>query len=225
MKEFENDLRPQVFGLDESELEVAKMLVNNSSYAGRKLSTDVRVPGRISDPKYYDFWENTLKANKFCLGIVKYGYKFPLISIPPKSYCRNNASFFKHRSFAYEELLRLEKLGCISSVKERPEVILPLSVVFSKKYRLVVDASRHLNPYMQDRKIKLETLEVCEDSIKEGDFQMCSDLDSGYWHVKLHPEHRKYVGVHFITDSGQVLYWVWNVLFLGVKVNIISIFV
>ena len=33
----------------------------------------------------------------------------------------------------WEELLRLESLGCISRVQEQPKVVLPLSVVYSKK--------------------------------------------------------------------------------------------
>ena len=65
----------------------------------------------------------------------------------------------KESDFAYSELLRLESLGCIERVSEQPYLCLPLSVVFSKKLRLVVDASRHLNPYIVDRKVKLEGLD------------------------------------------------------------------
>ena len=145
------------------------------------------------------------------------GYKFPFESIPPESYCRNNKSFLNNRDFGYAELLRLEALGCITRVTSKPYLVLPLSVVFSKKLRLVVDASRHLNPFIKDLKIKLEDLDVGEQMIKPGDYQTTADLDSGYWHVPLSDDHKQYVGVHFITDSGEVIYWIWNVLFLGVK--------
>ena len=77
------------------------------------------------------------------------------------------------------ELLRLEQLGCISRVKERPYIVLPLSVVFSRKLRLVVDASRGLNPYLVDRKVRLENLEVAEMTLSQGEWQTKSDLDSG----------------------------------------------
>ena len=80
-----------------------------------------------------------------------------------------------------------------------------------------MDASRHLNPFMEDRKIKLEGLDVREQILLPGDFQSKQDLDSGYWHVPLHPDHRKFVGVHFKHDNGTHSYWMWNVLFLGVK--------
>ena len=47
----------------------------------------------------------------------------------------------QNREFGYNELLRLEALGCISRVDVKPYIVLPMSVVFSKKLRLVVDAS------------------------------------------------------------------------------------
>ena len=209
------DFRHFIF--DDLEEDVAKILVNNSSYVGKKLSTDSRVPGRINKPEFYDFWKNDLKANDFILDTIKYGYKIPFKNIPPASFCANNRSMIKERDFAFQELLRLESLGCISRVEEKPYIVLPLSVVYSKKLRLVVDASRHLNPYIEDRKVKLEDLDVGEKMMKQGDFQTSDDLDSGYWHLKMHEDHRKYVGCHFVLDSGEIIYWQWNVLFLGLK--------
>ena len=39
--------------------------------------------------------------------------------------------------FDLAELLRLERLGCISRVEEQPILCQPLLVVFSKKLRLI----------------------------------------------------------------------------------------
>ena len=55
-----------------------------------------------------------------------------------------------------EEVKRLEALGCIKRVQHRPRCVLPLSSVFSKKKRLVVDGSRCLNPFLKHRKIFLQ---------------------------------------------------------------------
>ena len=63
--------------------------------------------------------------------VLKNGYKIPFKSIRPPSFCDNNKSMLKEKDFAYQELLRLESLGCISRVKERPYIVLPLSVVFN----------------------------------------------------------------------------------------------
>ena len=160
---------------------------------------------------------DVLKAPKFVLDTISEGDKFPFSKIPPSAYSKNNASFFKNSEFGLAELLRLEQLGCISRVQEQPYIVLPLTVVFSKKLRLVVDASRTLNPYIIDQKVKLESLDIAEQLVQQNDFQTCSDLDSGYWHVPIFPDHKKYVGCHVILDSGEILYFVWNVLFLGIK--------
>ena len=58
--ENESDFREHSFGLGPEEEGVAKVLVNNAVYAGRKLSTDSRVPGRIGRPEFYDVWKNDL---------------------------------------------------------------------------------------------------------------------------------------------------------------------
>ncbi len=63
------------------------------------------------------------------------------------------------------------------------------------------DASRHLNPF------KLEDLDVGEKMMKQGDLQTSDDLDSGYCHLKMHEDHRKYVGCH--------LFWILEKLFIG----------
>ena len=177
-------------GVEEESPDLAELIVNNASYAGRRLTTDVRVPGRIGNPEFFNFWKDDLKASPFVLSTISEGYKFPFKSLPPGGICNNNKSMLRNNDFALAELLRLEKLGCISRVNSPPFLCLPLSVVFSKKLRLVVDASRHLNPYLEDRKIKLEDLDVREQIFRKDDFQTKIDLDSGYWHVPLFEEHK-----------------------------------
>ena len=249
--DFDFDLRYTDFDLDFDESLLAKQLVNESSYMGKQLSTDLRVPGRIGDKKFFSFWRDVLKAPDFILDTISKGYQFPFAKLPPSAYSKNNSSFMKNREFGIAELFRLEELGCITRVKEQPYITLPLTVVFSKKLRLVVDASRTLNPYIIDQKVKLESLDIAEQMVQTNDFQTCSDLDSGrgvysfniifiiilnvflifllvfyerilqcflgYWHVPLHPDHKKFVGCHVILDSGEIIYFVWNVLFLGIK--------
>lgn len=213
----DNDFRGAIFNLPLEEQSLATTLVNEAEYVGRRLSTDVRVPGRIGDPKYFNFWKDDLKAGKFILDTISEGYKFPFESIPPPNFCKNNRSCLDNRTFVFAELLRLEALGCIKRVSKQPYVTLPLSVVFSKKLRVVVDASRHLNPYLLDRKVKLESLDICEQSVQQNDWQVVTDLDSGYWHVPLFPGHTQFVGVHFVQDDGTVIFWEWQTLFLGIK--------
>ena len=60
------------------------------------------------------------------------------------------------KDFVRSEVKRLESLGCVEKVFEKPYLVLPLSSVFSKKKRLVVDASRALNPFLKHRRVRLQ---------------------------------------------------------------------
>ena len=207
------DFRYQSLDLPEEESSLAKSLVNEASYIGRKLCTDQRVPGRIGDKQFYPFWEKVLKAPEFVLKTISEGYRFPFTQEPPASYCKNNSSFLKNRDFGIAELDRLEALGCISRIDHKPYITLPLSVVFSKKLRLVVDCSRTLNPFIKDQKVKLESLDICEQQITQNDFQTTSDLDSGYWHIPLAEDQKRYVGVHVILDNGEIRYYAYGMFY------------
>ena len=66
---------------------------------------------------------------------------------PPPSFTLNNKSALEDRPFVRAKLQRLEDLGCIVREREQPTIVLPLSRVFSNKMRLVLDASRGLNPF------------------------------------------------------------------------------
>ena len=49
----------------------------------------------------------------------------------------------------------------------------------SKKLRLVVDASRGLNPYCKKRGIVLDDLSHIHKIVRQDDFLVVNDLDSG----------------------------------------------
>ena len=106
------------------------------------------------------------------------GYVLPFIDgvPPPEDGADNNKSFYDHEEFGIEEILRLERLGCIYRVKEKPKVVMPFSIVHSGKWRLVGDASRHINPYLVEKHVKLETLDDAELLVEPGDFQAISDF-------------------------------------------------
>ena len=87
----------------------------------------------------------------------------------------------------------------------------------SKKKRLVVDGSRCLNPYLTHRKIRLQDHRDVPDVVKPGSWFTTNDLDSGYWHIKVNPEHWTYLGIHVVEVDGSVSYYVWKVMFLGIS--------
>ena len=185
-----------------------------SSSLGQPLTTDSRVPGRLlgKDEQY-----KLMKAEEHVLQTLRWGYKLQFESEPPASFVRNNKSALADPGFVRGELHRLESLGCTERVKDRPYITLPLSLVFSNKPRLVVDASRGLNPYCVKNPTRLEDLSQVGKVIQKGDWMVTNDFDSGYWHVPIHPQHWKYLGVHYEDEEGNITYWVWKVLCLGLR--------
>ena len=115
---------------------------------------------------------------------------------PPESFEENNLSARADMAFVREEIKRLEALNCIVKTPVRPKLVLPLSSVFSKKKRLVVDGSRCLNPFLIKKSVRLSDLRDTPNLVKEGDFMCADDLDSGNWHLGVHPDYFKYLGIH-----------------------------
>ena len=120
----------------------------------------------------------------------------PFDEEPPAVIAENSKSCFRNLSFAIQELKRLEKLQCVKQVsREDCKVIMPFTVVYSNKLRLVMEVSRHINPFVTKCKVKLDSLEDFAFMVKEGDFVAVDDLDLGYWHVPLHPSQSSLFGV------------------------------
>ena len=163
------------------ESHLSETLVNEASYVGRRLSTNIHVPANIHKPQYREFWCETLKPSRYVLDIIKFGYKLPFSSEPPRSFSQNNRSAREDQDFVRAEIFRLESLGCIERVETLPYLILPLSSVFSKNKRLVVDASRSLNPYLKNRRVRLQDHRDIPTFVNSGDIFTVDDLDSGYW--------------------------------------------
>ena len=93
------------------------------------LATDVRVPGRLKG--HHEVYKE-IGADDYIVELIENGYKLVFDEVPPKSYTRNNKSALMKNTFVYDELMRLEKLGCIKRVSSQPHEVLPLSVVYSK---------------------------------------------------------------------------------------------
>ena len=134
------------------ELHVPLGLANSAQYAGKTLITDSRVPGRLLGKQaVYE----EIGAEPYVVEVISSGYKLEFDVEPPPSFTQNNKSAREDPEFVRAELGRLEELGCIERVQEQPFIVLPLSKVFSGKMRLVVDASRGLNPYCTSHGVKV----------------------------------------------------------------------
>ena len=159
-----------------------------------------------------------LKADKETVAIIRFGYNIPLDVMPPeRGVTPNNKSCDRAPDFLWEEMVCYTSLGCIREVNRPNRVMLPLSVVFSNKTRLVVDGSRHLNPYVSMESTRLDSLDELEEMVQPGMFFAANDLDSGYWHVGLNPESYELCGCSVVDPkTGRRHFFQWVVLFLGV---------
>ena len=217
MAESEFEVEPNYVGLSNLGSFNSEQITSNleSSVVEQSLSevaalislgdTNIAVPGRILG-KLSAYEE--AGASDYVLDTVREGYKLVFVDdkFPPSDYKENNSSALLQNDFLYDELLRLESLGCLKRVQSRPHIVNPCSVVFSRKLRCVLDASQHLNKFCVRRRTSLADLSRLPDLLREGDFMTVNDLDSGYWQVPIYPPHQTCLGLSFTCDNGSVLY-------------------
>ena len=108
--------------------------------------------------------------------------------------------------------------GCVSEVFETPAIINPLSVSIQKsgKKRLILDL-RHVNQFLYKTKFRCEDVSVAKEILNPGDFMFTFDLKSGYHHVEIFPEHRKYLSFAWTFSSGCTRYFQFSVLPFGLS--------
>ena len=141
--------------------------------------------------------------------IMEEGFRLPFTTdekkIPPY-YEPNNRSCVDHVKVSVKKIKSWEENGFIVRVQEKPFVCSPLSVAEKmdyltgeKKLHPCIDASRHLNKYLNFRKITLESLDVSEQMMEKGDYMTAFDLTNCFFHVKIVQEHLKYLGfsIHY----------------------------
>jgi hypothetical protein len=86
-----------------------------------------------------------------------------------------------------------------------PTVVSPLGVVpkpDSEKLRLIANM-RYVNNHLVKRIFKFEGLSDISDMANKGDSSLCYDLTSGYYHVALHPDSRRFVGFKWMGNYYQ----------------------
>ena len=88
--------------LMDEDFSLVKSLENQAVYSGKRLSTDIRVPGRLNrDVAFADFYREVLKADTETVQIVREGYSFPFIQMLPRhSQTLNNRSARVNNAFA-----------------------------------------------------------------------------------------------------------------------------
>ena len=135
----------------------------------------------------------------------------PSIFFPNSEGCKNFVPFIVSTlldRLANGSLKLVGKVG----VCEPPLLVLPLTVEPNKP-RLCHD-ERYLNCWVKDNPFSLETLRDLPRLLDQGDFMASLDDKSGYDHVLLSTESRKFFGIQF---GGY--YMVFNTLPFGFKAS------
>ena len=134
------------------------------------------------------------------------GTKFPPPKVSP-----NNGSALKERNFVSEAIFNLIRNKCLEVLNHPSAIVNPLSVSIqsSGKKRLTFDP-RHVNLYIFKQKVKCKDLSVALKVMSKGYYLFKFDLKSGYHHVGIFPDHRKFLafawdfGDGVLTGSGSI---------------------
>ena len=126
-------------------------------------------------------------------------------------FANNRFSALSNESFVDEEIEKLLAEEAIRLESTRPAVVNPLSVATSAKgkFRLILDLSE-LNAFVEPPRFKCEDMGVAWPSFSKNSFALAFDLKSGYHHVKINENSRKFLGFFW---KGR--YFVFNVLPFG----------
>ena len=173
------------------------------------------VRGRLF--KSLNEWEK-IGAPNFILDVISEGYKIPFISLPTPKHSRNNGSALKESQFVNEAVKELLRINCIESCDKVPDIVNPLSVSIqsSGKKGLIIDL-RHINSYVYKQKFKCEDMQTALVVISQGFFLFNFDLKSGYHHVEIFQEHRKYLSFGWEFGDGVTRYFSFCVLPFGLS--------
>ena len=173
---------------------------------------NVSVRGRLK--QNIEFWKNELKPSYFVENIINNGYIMPFTSIPSPFYASNNKSSLRHPQFVSQAITELLENNCVEELKQKPYCCNPLTVAEGKKLRLVLDL-RHVNKHIKHNKFRYENLSTLSEMLNKGDYFTTFDLTSGYHHIEIHPEYRKFLGFEWTFEDGSTRCFQFCVLSFG----------
>ncbi len=162
------------------------------------------------------FWEEA-GASEFVLSVISNGFRLPFVQLPPKFFFPNNKSALRNSEFVAIEIACLCLKGCVSEVQSKPHFVSPLSVAENAegKKRLIHDLSV-FNFFLPRIPVKYEGIETLLPYLSKNAVLFKFDMKSGYHHIEIAPEHRKYLGFSWFF-AGKLWYFVFNVLPFGLS--------
>ena len=106
--------------MSSSDSELRFVEVQLSSYKVKSGDVPLSVRGRLRKSIHF---RKEIDAPRFIIDTIEFGYKLPLLQIPPPFVARNNNSAFQESDFVESAVSELLSLECIT------EVFAPLAVI------------------------------------------------------------------------------------------------
>lgn len=155
------------------------------------------------------------------------GLVLPFVNTPSPYFEENNVSALSNLDFVRQEVDKLLQNKLISQINHKPFCCNPLTVAFKKSNnakRLVIDLSRHVNLHIQTSPVKLDDLSFISPWLVKNSHIMTFDFANMYHHLLIAAEFRKYLGFAVPQPSGNLSFYVFNVLPFGLNeaVSIVS---
>ncbi|OGV83716.1 MAG: hypothetical protein A2340_12880 [Lentisphaerae bacterium RIFOXYB12_FULL_60_10] len=138
------------------------------------------------------------------------GYMLPFNSPPHACELTNRPMSAPDHQFLQQQINEYLGLGVIEPVTQAT-CICRIFVVQGKKPRMIHDL-RPVNQHIQAPKVKLEGTNTLALMLQPKDYMVKSDVKSGYHHILIHPDHRRFLAFRF----GAQLYQ-WKVLPFGLS--------
>ena len=154
---------------------------------------EIPVGGRLS--LFLDFWRS-INPSSWVLDIVAQGYYIPFKQLPRSRGIRVTPLSGDYAPVLLDEVDTLLQKGAIEPVLENP------SEGFYSTYFLVPKKTGDLRPILNLKPLnglvdsptfKMETLESVAKGVLPGDWLASLDLKDAYFHVPIHPRHRKFL--------------------------------
>ena len=77
--------------------------------------------------------------------------------------------------------------------------------------------SRHVDSFTKQNKVLFENLTNLSEILGEGDHFRTLDLSSGYHHIEIHLEHRKFLGFEWTFEDRSTKYFHFCILPFGLS--------
>lgn len=165
-----------------------------------------------------DFWVS-IGSSPWVLYIIRFGYRIPFISWPPRAFFCNNRSALDHVSFVDSAISDLLLAGSVIEVFTPPTVVNPLTVSVNSvgKRRLILDL-RHVNKFIPKVKFKMEDSRTFLNYVHSPGYMFKFDMKSGYHHVSIHEESQTFLGFQWpLGSSVEPRFFVFAVLPFGLS--------